>query len=44
MRIMIGSVVFGPWVDRVGYRIPLVAGIATLAYGEPSQAEGEVNL
>ena len=31
--ILIGSLVFGPWVDRAGYRVPLAAGIALVAAG-----------
>jgi fucose permease len=31
--ILVGSLVFGPWVDRAGYRVPLAAGIALVALG-----------
>ena len=31
--ILVGSLVFGPWVDRAGYRVPLGAGIALVALG-----------
>jgi fucose permease len=31
--ILTGSLVFGPWVDRAGYRLPLAAGIAIVALG-----------
>jgi len=31
--ILIGSLVFGPWVDRAGYRVPLAAGLAVVAVG-----------
>lgn len=31
--ILVGSLVFGPWVDRAGYRVPLAAGIAIVAIG-----------
>lgn len=31
--ILVGSLVFGPWVDRAGYRIPLAAGIGIVALG-----------
>ncbi|HEY0671054.1 MAG TPA: MFS transporter [Longimicrobiales bacterium] len=33
LGILVGSLVFGPWVDRAGYRIPLAAGIAVVAMG-----------
>ncbi|HEU5208919.1 MAG TPA: MFS transporter [Longimicrobiales bacterium] len=31
--ILVGSLVFGPWVDRTGYRVPLAAGIGIVAIG-----------
>ncbi|HET9439785.1 MAG TPA: MFS transporter [Longimicrobiales bacterium] len=33
LGILVGSLVFGPWVDRAGYRTPLAAGIAVVAMG-----------
>ncbi len=31
--ILVGSLVFGPWVDRAGYRLPLAVSIALVAVG-----------
>ncbi len=31
--ILVGSLVFGPWVERTGYRVPLAAGIGIVAIG-----------
>jgi fucose permease len=31
--ILIGSLVFGPWVDRAGYRVPLAAGLVLVVAG-----------
>ncbi len=39
--ILVGSLVFGPWVDRAGYRIPLAAGIALVAVGLELLAFGD---
>lgn len=39
--ILVGSLVFGPWVDRAGYRIPLAAGIGLVAAGLELLAFGD---
>jgi fucose permease len=39
--ILVGSLIFGPWVDRAGYRVPLAAGIGLVAAGLELLAFGD---